>query len=264
MKRTTYIVLGLFITGWICIIANYVVGHIKGSECAYRDVINVPAVQDSIDVAGIKVINVTSDSVRREVYLSGDLILKDKADSSKCYFPSQLSKYFSLKRTSDTLNIHFHLRSAIAEAKDSLAKPVYISGVNFSFSRLKSLKSIMINAKGMGILFDKIKLDSLSVSTKEGSMKMHSSVINSLMINEVSWFEAQGCTIGKLYLDLDPIHSWKLENCSVEEEHLTGSGEHTNQLQKGEAKFVFWKPKKEDASLNLQLKEYSKIEIGQH
>lgn len=262
MKRTTYIVLGLFITGWVLIVANYLLGHFKGVECAYNDVTNLSTVRDSIDMAGVRVINVSADSVGRDVFITGDLAFKDGVDSSKCYYPAQSSKYFSIARKGDTLTIHFHFKSAIAEASNPEAKRMLISGADFSFAGLNSVQSIFIKARGMGVCLDKVEGDSLNIASEEGSIKMRSSKIRALNIAATSWLDAKHCSIDKLYLDLDPIGSWSLDSCTVIEEHLTGSGEHTNQMKKGEAKFVYWKPKKEDASLNLQLKEYSRIEIG--
>lgn len=263
MKRTTYIVLGLFIAGWVLIVANYLLGEIKGAECSWREVINLSTVRDSIDVAGVRVINISADSVEREVFVTGDLKFKEGVDSSKCYYSAQSAKYFSIARKGDTLAIHFHLKSAIADAPNREATPISISGADFLFGKLNSVQSISIKAKGMGVDFDQVENDSLSIATQEGSIKMRSCKIRVLNITEAPWLEAKYCSINKLYLDLDPIRNWSLDSCTVVEEHLTGSGEHTNQLQKGEAKFVFWKPKKEDASLNLQLKEYSRIEVGE-
>lgn len=262
MKRTTYIVLGLFIAGWMLIVANYLLGHFKGSKCAYHDVINLSTVHDSIDVTGVRFINVSADSVGREVFLTGDFTFKERVDSSKCYFPAQSSKYFTIKRIGDTLQVHFNFKTAIAEAANPEAKRLFISGADFSFPGLSSVQSISVRARGMGVYFDKVEGDSLNIVSQMGSIKMHSSKIRALNILESSWLEAKLCSIDKLYLDLDPLGSWSLDSCTVVEEHLTGSGEHTNQMKKGEAKFVYWKPKKEDASLNLQLKEYSRIEIG--
>jgi hypothetical protein len=68
-----------------------------------------------------------------------------------------------------------------------------------------------------------------------------------------------------LYLNLDDIRRWDVETDSfhIDTEHLTGSREHRNTLQKGECRQVLWTPQTEKASLTLNLPEAAKIEIGE-
>lgn len=54
---------------------------------------------------------------------------------------------------------------------------------------------------------------------------------------------------------MDGVWRWTFENTEVGTEYLSGSNQHSNDLQKGECKRVVWTPLTEDARLQVNVRE---------
>ena len=69
--------------------------------------------------------------------------------------------------------------------------------------------------------------------------------------------------VRNLHLDLDGIADWRVNKDSfhIDTEHLSGSGNRRNYLQKGECRRVLWTPKSKDASLDVVLRQAARIEM---
>ena len=235
MKRTTYILIGLIVSGLIVIIASII--FISTSEKPYPEnglFVGGELVEMNMD--GIHVVKMfvsqSEDSKERRIYMNGDV---------KMSSPSAAGE-----------------RKIVYPKNDYM----YATGIDVQMS-VDSLNSLFINTQGLRLNLKEVKMDSLFVHAIYQKVLLDSCQFRSFSIDgEELRFTAKDSKMENFYLNLNSAWDWGIENCDIDTEYLRGSGTHRNALQVGECKRVMWIPTGKDAQLQLYLQEKAEIIVN--
>jgi hypothetical protein len=86
----------------------------------------------------------------------------------------------------------------------------------------------------------------------EGSVKVESCTVDKLESAKGD-LNLKNNKLKQLNLDLDEIYNWKVENCQIDEENLSGGKKHYIRTPRSETKALNWHPKNKDAKLSIEL-----------
>lgn len=254
MKRTTKILIGLLLSGFLgSIIATTLTFLMKKSQVF---VMEGKPVQMDLSSFRVLAVSVESDGKLKKsnLWFSNDLtVLPAQSGKNVLTFPADMRKFLSVVMKNDTLLLSFKmLQQNLPDAyKHRNWMTVAFSGFTLSADSL--LATVDSRDVNMLLRLKKREADSLTVTASD--FVVDSCRLRSLLVPYANKMNLEKSCIANLYLDLDGMWKWNVNNCEIENEHLTGSKSHNNQLNKGECRRVYWKPKEKDAQLNIQLNE---------
>ena len=294
MKRTTYIFIGLLVSGLMVIVATIIFISMSGKP--YREDVNFGGdEQVTMDLNGVHVVKVfvSQDGVpeERHVFVNGEMKIESiftSVGKEQISYPK--GKYLNVIQKNDTLfmkldfsskNISdkYHNRGFIYStgfdvklAVDSLAGIITDTDGNYTLEDVPTnailqvsfmgyLSQEITDTDGLKLNLKGIDTDSLFVRGRYNIL-LDSCQIHSLDIqgNRLE-FRARNSIIENFYLNLDGVWKWTFENTEVGTEYLSGSDRHSNNLQKGECKRVVWTPLTGDARLQVNVREKAAITI---
>ncbi len=161
--------------------------------------------------------------------------------------PNELKKCTRIKVDKDTLFIVIDsekIKSSYAgkgkSGIDGVNYLIYADNVDF-INLVPSMKT-EIN----GLHAQLIRVNS------EGDVKVESCIADRLESASGN-LNLKNNRLKQLNLDLDKVYDWKVENCQIEEENLSGSNTHYIKTPRSETKALNWHPKNKDARLNIEL-----------
>lgn len=266
MKRTTYIFIGLLVSGLIVIVATIILISMSGKS--YRE--NGAFLGDeqvTMDLNGVHVVKVfvSQDGVpeERRVFVSGEMKIESpSASSGKEQISYPRGKYLNVIQKDDTLFMKLDFSANNIPDKFQHQDYIYSTGFNVKLA-VDSLAGIITDTEGLKLSLKGVEMDSLIVRGRY-NVSLDSCQFRSLDIQEnVREFHAKDSKIENFYLNLDGVWRWTFANTEVGTEYLAGSGRHSNDLQKGECKRVVWTPLTGAASLRMNIKEKAEIMITQ-
>lgn len=265
MKRTTYIFMGLLVSGLLIIVATVIFISMSGKP--YReDGIFVGDEQTQMELNGIHVINVftSQDGVpeTKRVFVSGEMdISSSDASSGKEEISYPKGKFLKVTQKNDTLLMELDLNVNNIPEKLQHKDHIFMYGLHVNLV-VDSLTTIIANTESVKLNLKDVQTDSLFVRGNRYDMSLDSCRLRSLDIqgNGLS-FHAKNSKIENFYLNLDGVWNWTFENTELGTEYLSGSNHHSNDLQKGECKRVVWTPLKQDARLQVNVREKAEITI---
>ena len=240
MKRTTYIFIGLLVSGLIVIVATIIFIFMSGKPYQ-EDGAFLGNEQVKMDLNGVHVIKVFTSqdgvSEARRVFISGEMKIGSTAASSgKELVSYPKGDYLNVTQKNDTLFMKLDLN---------------VNNIPEKY-RDRGLKLNLIG----------IETDSLFVRGNRYNISLDSCRLGSCDIQGNGLdFHAKDSKIENFYLNLDGVWRWTFENTEVGTEYLSGSNQHSNDLQKGECKRVVWTPLTEDARLQVNVREKAEITI---
>ena len=120
-----------------------------------------------------------------------------------------------------------------------------------------SLVAASSEARRLNLQLLNMKADSVALSASY--LRIDSCDFRSLSVNNADNLDLVNSRIRYVYLDLDGMRHWSAVHCQLDNEYLTGSREHYNEIQKGECSQMHWKPKNKDAQLNVTLKQEASV-----
>jgi len=176
-------------------------------------------------------------------------------DQNQLFLPEELLKFVDTESSNDTLFIRVKMDAIYDQyAENSKGNYIFIDGFNF-----------FVYAKEVDVVsnLERIKVDVRNLITDKIRIQIRGSIeIDSCKANRLEpylngyrrSFLLKNSSVNELKIDLDQIgSSWKVENCEIEVENLTGSGKHSVVQPKSEAKIMNWLPKNKDAQLTVTL-----------
>ncbi|WP_418698079.1 hypothetical protein [Bacteroides sp.] len=266
MKRTTYILIGMLIAGFVVI--SGAIFYMSSLGTTWEDsFMEIGGEQKTVQLPECRVvqlsINVDNDESERSIVFQDAPLLVQPTDGVTGSFTcaSDMASRLSMQTSGDTLNIVFDFSNdgQNEEFKDARWLKVRTAGMKLNIP--ETVQGVSATVYDMETTFKGFSRDTLSFSTN-GATTVEDCRIASLNAHagDLNFFSGE---VRDLYLDLDGIHNWNVatEFFRIDTEHLSGSYDHYNTLQKGECRQVLWTPKQKDATLNLKLVEATKIEI---
>ena len=176
-------------------------------------------------------------------------------DQNQLFLPKELLEFVDTVSSNDTLFIRLKM-DAIHDryAESSTRDYMVIDGFNF-FVHAKEV-DVVCHLQRIKVDVRNHTTDNIRIQTS-GSIEIDSCKANRIepsMNNRWQSFLLKNSQVKELTIDLDQIgRQWKVENCEIEVENLTGSGKHSVVQPKSEAKIMNWIPKNKDAQLTVTL-----------
>lgn len=281
MKRTTYIMIGMLLAGFAVIsgIMFYSISHGTTREDSYME---IGGEQKTLQLPVCKVVKLAQPSAvwkqKREGIVEAERILSfgktpltvSPTDSlqGSLSLAGDMASFVSITSVGDTALITFDIpKEKVAERfQDVRWLEIKSEGMRLNISA--TVQAILVNTEDMKTTFSNFRCDTLSFQSS-GTVWVENSHITALtaqarILNFISG------EVRDLYLNLDGIEDWTVNTSAhyddffqIDTEHLTGSGNHRCELQKGESRQVLWTPKNDKSSLDVKLEQAAKIELSE-
>ena len=217
-----------------------------------------------LDVVPFRVVNVKVEAGERlkedRIFLEGDLsVLPVVGGQHVLSYPEELEHYLSVVTKNDTLNLIFKLLEHTLPDAQKNEEWLLLKFSTITLTADSSLVAVHSDLRELSVKLMDLKSD--SVSLEASSMNVDSCHFRSLFVKNTGGLKLRNSQIQNVYLDLDDVPNWSAANCRIENEYLTGSRKHYNDLNKGECRHLYWKPKNEDAQLRVTLKEGASVSL---
>ena len=258
MKRTTYILIGVFLTNIVIGIA--VVFYMKSQMVPRDSFIYKPTLSKELSSMDVKDVHTLKFVVvgmgQKDAYftdLSKVRIIPSSNGDEKINFPK--ADCLKLNKQDGVLSVVLDLEST--EPVKGRVREISLEDLSLEVEIGNQLKVVESNL-GFEVTFRDLSLDTLYLSTFQSSIE--SCTIGSLFTQVVRQnLVASHSSIEDLYIDLDNVREWPLDKSHIKTLHLTGSGKRKSQLSTGVYEKVLWEPKDEGSELIITLKEKAEI-----
>ena len=266
MKRTTYILIGLIVSGLVVIVTFIVLISVSGQSHQSNGffVGGDERVEMNLNnVHTVKMfINKDKDSENRWAYVNGDVTVTSPSTAGERKIVYPKNQYLKVSQVNDTLLMELDLSNGNIAAKFRDRGNIYATGMDVQLS-VDSLNSLLFYANGLKMNLKKVKMDSLFIYALHQEVLLDSCQFRSFSVDGKDLrFKAKDGKIENFYLNLNSIWRWNFENCEIGTEYLRGSNSHRNSLQVGECKRVVWTPLNEKAQLQVTFRESAEIIVN--
>lgn len=262
MKRTTYILIGVFFVNILLVTAVMV--YARMSMVSYNELgatLDFSTNKDSIDLRDIHTLEfVTSGMEEGDFYYGKNasvLIIPVLPENrEKIVYPD--SEYLKLEKQDGVLRVMVDLTFAAKHIEEhSKRKRVVLKDLLLRIEIGAALKQV-IAGNGFEVRLKNIQLDNLLLNTD--IIRFDSCTVGSIVVDgDNTDFRSINLHADNLYLDLDKTHRWKLEKGKIGTLHLTGSKQSRTELSDSQYDRLRWKPKSEKAELRITLKKETEI-----
>lgn len=266
MKRTTYILIGILLSGFLIMIIGIIL--LPCFEKMHRsNTITFGGAQVSEQLPGFKTMILVYPCAETQDHLLslGNCHLTvspSGGDGNTFVCPEEFRKYLELEVVNDTLKMTFNYSEKDLPADKKKAEFVYfISTEPLLLNIAQDVQVINNQMQGLELRLEGLEQDSLSLYAL-ASVAVDSCRLGSFAVSNAYGLYLNSGEIGNLHLDLDGVRDWNVntQNCHIDAEYLTGESNNVF-LQKGECQRMYWTPKQENSELRVTLKEKSCISI---
>lgn len=264
MKRTTYILIGLFIAGFIVLVGGILVTSFGGRPYDVDNIV-LGGEQVTKEFPACRVIWLTQPVLEKEdyaVWMANSCLKVLPSEGEKNVFScsKEANDYLTMKVTGDTLKITFDYPMDKFSEKNKEQKSVGIVIGEWQLQMPSEVETIISDIRNQKLVFKNLSQDSLSIDVSAFAAVEDCNFKAFNVLRCGNYLNLQSGNIRDLYLYLDHIARWRVnpETCHIDTEYLTGDDADV-QLEKGECKRMFWIPAKEDAKLCVTLNEKSCI-----
>lgn len=262
MKRTTYILIGIFFSGLFILVGTlFALAYIGERERTGLDFVG-KAIEK--DIASFRVVNINMQTEDKDKNIwindkSGLVISPAMEGKSRLSFPKDLEKCLSAEVKNDTLYLIIDFSEILfpEELKDE--RWIMASGLNLSLTVDSVFAGLYANPNTMKISLKDIKTDSMILDAPH--LEVDSCDFNILTVDRADNLELNKSKIAGLYLNLNTITRWKSSDCQIDTEYLTGDGQHYCELAKGECRQMIWSPQTENAKLQINISDKAVISL---
>lgn len=267
MRLTTKIVLGiiaaafLIAIGCICYLSlNYDGGRKAGLILKEETA--------GIDISGQKVIEIYADTIpakdgrgdKDKYYVIFDGLINiqpvtNEGDKGKLYIPEQLKEYLEISTVHDKTILRVKTAELLANHyKNGIPSPAAIRELNFTVYA-DSYVDIRSRVDGLRANVQGLKAGSINIEILRGDLNIENCEADIITPAIRDWgsFVMKNSKTKVFNADLDYLQNWKIEQCDIDTENLTGSGNHDVEVPATECRVMNWNPKNEKASLNVSL-----------
>lgn len=261
MKCTTKILIGILLSGVVVVIIGSILLFTVGKS---DDSLRFDGKALQVNVTPFRVVNVLVEGegqMKKDLILiNGDLTLSPVvAGQHTLSYPESLEHFLSVETKNDTLNLMFKMSGLHLPAKHEKETLLYLELSQIMLTADSSLAAVRSEARRFTINLMNLKSDSIALSASY--LNVDSCNFRSLSVVNTRQLKLNNSRIQSVYLDLDGMGDWNVTGCQLENEYLTGSDNHRNNLQKGECSHMYWKPKNENAELQVTLKEAASVSM---
>ena len=266
MKRTTYILIGLFVAGFCMLVGGMFVMYCLGKPY-FSNQINLQGEQLVQELPTCRVIWMTQTEMNTEergIWLANSLlgVLPSKGEKNTFSCSEKVNEYLKMTVMGDTLKIilDYSLIDFPQEFKES--KYVGMITGDMQLNLTSKVECVINDIYMQKIALKKLTKDSISIDTPNSIMVDSCDFRALSVIRGGRNVEFQSGNINNLHLNLNRMNSWSVnvEECHIDTEYLTGQNASV-QLQKGECRRMFWIPEKDDSKLKVTLTEKACVTV---
>lgn len=235
-------------------------GEQKTVQLPQCKVIQISAVSSEAKEKKDGIVEIERSLSFREVPLS--VQPADSSAQGSFSFAGDMEQFITMSPSGDTLRIFFDLPKEKLEHRFRDIQWLEVRSAEMMLKIPAGVQLVACNINDMTTTFKAFRRDTLSFDAA-GTIVVEDCHFDAL--NAKGWsLKLNSGEVRDLYLDMDAVSKWEtnVESFHVDTEHLSGSGEHFNFLQKGEARQVLWTPLTEKASLKLTLNQAAKVDVG--
>ena len=178
--------------------------------------------------------------------------IPEKGKPDMLFVPESLKDFVVINTSNDTLTIKLNMPELEKKYKSDDHKETDISGMNMYLS---TAKTDIINKLRLSVNIKNIEIDSIRISSN-GSIFIDScktQFIEPFLKAHHQTLSITNCNVKRINLDFDHIRNWNIENSNVEEQYITGGGNHHIALHRNESGKIKWIPKNDKAELNIKI-----------
>ena len=266
MKRTTYILIGLFVAGFCMLVGGMFVMYCLGKPY-FSNQINLQGEQLVQELPTCRVIWMTQTEMNTEergIWLANSLsgVLPSKGEKNTFSCSEKVNEYLKMTVMGDTLKIvlDYSLIDFPQEFKES--KYVGMITGDMQLNLTSKVECVINDIYMQKIALKKLTKDSISIDTPNSIMVDSCDFRALSVIRGGRNVEFQSGNINNLHLNLNRMNNWSVnvEECHIDTEYLTGQNASV-QLQKGECRRMFWIPEKDDSKLKVTLTEKACVTV---
>lgn len=264
MKRTTYIIAGMLLAGLLAVVGTML--YMSINEANRGDYsLEIGGTLKTVQLPECKVVHffMKVDEADKWITFYNRELVVQPTDLSVGNFTyaDGLDSYMSMMSNGDTLRVMLDFSNNKLDEKYRKMPWIEIIAANMKLGLPATVTNLSVKVAGLATLFTGFNRDSLSFQV-QNTAKVKDSHFRSLTA-KANYLELNSGEVKDLYLNLDFVSNWsvKTDSFHIDTEHLSGSHEYQNVLQKGECRQVLWEPLTENASLNLKLNQASRIEV---
>lgn len=268
MKRTTYILIGLFVAGLCVLVGGMFVVYCLGRPYLSNQV-NLQGEQITKEMPACRVVWFTQtklDTKERSVWLANSRlgVLPSKGEKITLSYSEKVNDYLKITVMGDTLKVLFDypMDKLPQEFKESKYLGMAIGDMQINIT--PDVECIINDIYEQEVGLKSLAKDSLSIDTSN-SIAVDSCDLAALHIMRSGGnVEFQSGNIDNLYLELDRMGKWSINagKCQINTEYLIGNSGYVH-LGKGECKRMFWIPKKKDDVLQVYLHEKACVTVAE-
>ncbi|SBV97940.1 hypothetical protein [uncultured Dysgonomonas sp.] len=267
MRLTTKIVLGIIAAvflsaiGYICYLSLSYDGEKKTGLILKEETAG-------IDISGQKVIEIYADTIpmkdgrgnkdRYYVIFDGHINIQpvtNEGEKGKLEIPEQLKEYLEISTLHDKTILRVKTAELLADHyKNEIPYPAAIRGLNITVYA-DSCVDIRSRVDGLRANVQGLKAGSINIDILRGDLNIENCEADIItpIIRDWGSFVMKNSKTKVFNADLDYLQNWRIEQCDIDTENLTGSGNHNIILPASECRVMNWNPKNEKASLNVSL-----------
>lgn len=263
MKRTTYILIGLLISGLIVIVASIITISLIGKEDTL-DKIYLSDENARLRLGRVHTVKVLVNQGEPDKrILTSGMIAVTSAPVGKGNISYPKSECFKVRQKEDTLLIEVDLSVYATAERYKNSHFLVVDDLRINLAVDSTLKCIVAGGANGALHFKGIQSDSLLIRAYNQRVELDSCQFRSFDLGGAQFsFSGVNSKIKNYYLDLNGVENWTFQNTEVDTEYLSGSGQHTNNLGKGECQRVVWRPYTQDATLQITLHEGAEVNVA--
>ena len=277
MKRTTYIMIGMLVTGvaMVCGLMFYVVDRNVTQKDNFME---IGGERKTVQLPSCRVLKLTQPPVvwkqkkegiveAERMFSFGEVPLEvtagDSLQQGSFSYAGDMEAFMSMTSVGDTLLVTFDFPEDKLEQHLQNDIWIRVRSEGMELRLPAEVQAVVVDVEDMEANFYGLRCDTLSFRTRYLA-RLEDCHVTALAAQAQSLHFNSG-TVRNLYLNLDEIADWDVNTGSfhIDTEHLSGRRYHRCLLQKNECRRVFWTPLKDDASLSVELIQAVKIEVGE-
>lgn len=273
MKRTTYIIFGMLLTGLVVVCAGmfYASTQVTGWDNIFLDIkgekktVQLPECK-VIQMVAIRNIITTGEGEEKGIRMPvfGNVPLKitpAEAGQGTFTYASGMDEFMTMNSAGDTLRIVFDFPNDKLEKEYQDLYWLNLLSEEMNIALPDHVQCLQTSLEAQKMTVEGLTRDSLSLVVQDYAT-INDCDFKALTIQNGAWLFNTG-KADNLHLHLNGIRSWNVNASSfhVDTEYLYAHGNQKCTLEKGECRQVVWMPQSEGASLNIKLKEAATVVV---
>lgn len=256
MKRTTYIIVGLLLTGLVVMSAS-IFYYSRAGVSQDEIYMKITGEMKKTDLPECSVLECAEKSGNEwgTVFSRCKLYVRPSGENSgSIVYPDGWGEYMQLKTKGDTLMIAFDFSSDKLKSKFKHGS-LRLESDSITVYLPSSTSTLISRIAGLETHINDFKRDTLSFAVS-GFVEVQHTEVNALHA-AAEYLRLESGKVERLYLDLDQTRNYSIATgqFEIDTEYLMASGNCHSQFSKGECRQVIWMPRTEGARLDFSINE---------